>query len=174
MRRLRWLLLVLVLAIGGWYAWSPRHAWDRFLGALVSGREAELQATIDFPILRDNLRHDLRTALVRKSGSDSPIASGISGALVNSVVDMTVTPQGIARLVTGFGTRTPRPEDADSIRVGTETAFHYRSPSRVDVRVWPRGDDEQDGGIFTFERSGLSWRLVRIWSDRLADQRDMF
>ena len=39
----------------------------------------------------------------------------------------------------------------------------------LDVVVSPAGLEQPvNSGIFTLERSGASWRLVRIWSDRLA------
>lgn len=168
MRRLRWLLLFLVLATGAWYYRAPRRAWDRFLHALVTGREADLQAAIEFPILRDNLKRDLRAVVEDRAGDASGFAAGVAGAMIDPLVNTTITPQGLERLVTGFGTRTPEPGEADSLAAGTETAFRYRGPSRVDVRVWASGGDSDKAGIFTFRRFGLSWRLVRIWSDRLA------
>lgn len=168
MRRLRWLLVLLVLLTGAWYAWAPRRAWDNFLEAIVDGREHDLQETIEFPILRGNLKRDLRVAVQGRMKGDAPLVSGLAGALIDPIVDLTMTPQGLERLVTGFGTRTPRPGEADSLAAGTETAFRYRGPSRVDVRVNARGGDPEDAGIFTFQRFGLSWRLVRIWSERLA------
>lgn len=169
MHRLRWLLLLLVLATGAWYLWSPRRAWDNFLQAIVVGSEADLQDTIEFPILRDNLKRDLRAALEDRVTGDAPLATGLAGAIIDPLVNLTVTPQGLANLVTGFGTRTPEPGEADSLAAGTVTDFRYRGPSRVDVRVGARGGDPEDAGIFTFRRFGLSWRLVRIWSDQLAN-----
>jgi hypothetical protein len=168
MPRFRWLLLALVLLTGVWYYLTPRRAWDDFLEAIVTGQEARLQATIEFPILRDNLKGDLRAALEGRVQGEAPVLAGLSGVLIDPLVNATVTPQGLARLVTGFGTRTPHPDEADSLAAGSETSWHYRSPSRVDVRVRARGADPIDAGIFTFQRFGLSWRLVRIWSERLA------
>ncbi len=169
MRKLRWTLLLLVLATGAWYYWSPRRAWDNFLEAIVSGREGDLHSTIEFPILRDNLKRDLRAAIDQRMTGDAAGLAGLSGALIDPLVNMTVTPQGLTQLVTGFGTRTPRPGEADSLAAGTDVSYRYRGPSRVDVRVNARGGDAEDAGIFTFRRFGLSWRLVRIWSDRLTD-----
>lgn len=170
MRRLRWLLLLAILAVGVWYWWAPRHAWDAFLGAIVSGDESRLGATIEFPLLRENLRHDLRQAFAERGRANGGEGLGaLGGALIDPLVDLTVTPQGLARLVTGFGMRSPRPGEVDSVKAGTETRYRYRGPSRVDVRVRPADAETQSAGIFSFQRFGLSWRLVRVTSDRLAD-----
>jgi len=159
----RWLLVAAVLLTGIWYVTSPRRAWDRFLGAIVMGQEAELQATIDFPTLRDNLRVDLRAAMSQRSD----LSGAIGGVLVDQLVSGIVTPLGLTRLVTAFGTRSPSAADRDSLDARTVTSFRYRGPSTVDVRLRAASADPSSAGVFTFTRSGLRWRLTRIWSDRL-------
>lgn len=159
MRRiLRWLLPLAVLLIGVWYVTSPRRAWDHFLHAIVTGQESELQATIDFPELRSNLRRDIRTALASRPG----VPAALTGPLADQIIATAVTPRGLSRLVTAFGTRTPDPTDIDSLEASTVTSFRYRSPSRVEVRIRPTGADPEQSGIFTFSRSGIHWRLTRI------------
>jgi len=86
--------------------------------------------------------------------------------ILDPLVDIMVTPDGMAQLVNSFGTRdvaTPQETVVD---------YRYRSPSRVDVHIRSSIDPEEAAGIFTFERSGTAWRLVRIWSDRLANPQE--
>jgi hypothetical protein len=164
--RLRWLVMAALLLTGVWYLYTPRRAWDRFMRGIVLAQPKDMDATIDFDALRDNLRQDLRAALQRNGSSDLVLRA--SGALLDQLVAQTVTPRGLTSLVTAFGTRTPQAADRDSLDAITVTTFHYRGPSTVDVRIRPASADAQGAGVFTFTRSGLRWRLTRVWSDRLA------
>ncbi len=166
----RILLLVLLLGVvlaGVWYHQAPRRAWDRFNRALILGSESELHRTVDFPILRDNLKRDLRVAFESGAGTSNAALGGIAGALIDPMVDATLTPQGMARVLTIFGTRRGDPNTESSLLQTGRTSFRYRSPSRVDVLVQPADGEPSSGGIFTLARSGFTWQVVRIWSDRL-------
>lgn len=163
---IRWLLLVTLLLTGFWFYRAPRRAWDRFNRALLTGQEAELTATIDFPQVRDHLKEDLRTA-IGHSSSGASLPAAVIGALAEQVVSLVVTPQGLSQLVTEFGTRRPSADTNGGIATASEVDFRYRGVSRVDVALRSGTDAEPADGLFTFTRSGLSWRLTRVWSDRL-------
>lgn len=167
-RPFTWLLLLLVVITGIWYWQAPRRAWDRLNRALITGQEAELQAVVDFPILRDNLKTDLRTALaVRVGGSDNLLAD-VSGLLLDRMVSASLTPSAIGQMIAAFGMREARPDEGSGLIQASRVKYRYRSPSRVDVEVRPEGGEATAGGILTFQRSGLSWRLSRIWSERIT------
>jgi hypothetical protein len=164
-----WLILAALGLSVVWYVVTPRRAWERFNRALVTGSESGLEAVIDYPILRDNLKRDLRGAIDVSTQVRAGLPAGdLAGLLIDPMVDAAVTPGGLARLLTGFGMRRDAGAAGEGIFSRAETRFRYRPPSRVDVRVYPEGGSPDDGGIFTFHRSGTTWRLVRIWSDRLA------
>ena len=78
-----------------------------------------------------------------------------------------LTPSGLADLITAFGSRTPGPNAADTLQAGTEVTFKYRGLSRVDVLIRAAGESEAQSGILTFLRTGTVWRLSRIWSEQL-------
>jgi hypothetical protein len=166
------LLVVILAAVATWYHQAPRKTWDRFNRALILGSESELHRTVDFPILRDNLKRDLRVAFESSSGNSSAALGGLAGALIDPMVDATLTPQGMARVLTVFGTRRGDPATESSLLQAGRTSFRYRSPSRVDILVHAEDAEPSSGGIFTLARSGFSWRLVRIWSHRLAESEE--
>lgn len=174
MRQRIFLLGVLLLAVlvGIWYHQAPRRAWDRFNRALILGSEAELYRTVDFPILRDNLKRDLRLAFESNTGSSGGAIGGMAGVLIDPMVDATLTPQGMARVLTVFGTRRGDPATESSLLQTGRTTFDFRSPSRVDVLVQPTDGEPSAGGIFTLKRSGLTWRVARIWSNRLRESEE--
>ena len=160
-RRLRFiggLALLLLIALGGWYYQSPSSARDRFLRALALGDEVTLEQSVDFPAVRNNLRDDLMALASR----NVRLAPQLDAATIDPLLDVVVSPAGLEQLVNSFGIR-PVEEEQQTVM-----SYHYRSASRVDVRIRSSVDAESAAGIFTLERSGASWRLVRIWSDRLA------
>jgi hypothetical protein len=166
-RFLRWTLLLAVVATGIWYYVAPRRAYDRFLKAIAFGNAEELEATVNFPVLRMQLREDLRTGLERSAGKGPGATIALS--MLGALVDAAVTPEGLNQIVTGFGTRDLSEVDPDSLTEGTATAYRYRSPSQVDVVLHPVGQASDAGGTLTFRRDGLSWKLTRAWSPRLLE-----
>ena len=59
-------LLPLLLFVGGWYWVAPHRAYDRFLQAVAFGNESSLAASMDLPLVRQQLKQDLRTAVARR------------------------------------------------------------------------------------------------------------
>lgn len=163
-RPFRWLLLGAVLLTGIWYLYTPRRAWDRFLQGVVLADPSELQATVDFPTLRDQLRRDLEAGLASRSS----LAAATAGPIVDQLIAQVMTPRGLASLVTAFGMRTPEAADRDTLDARTVTSFRYRGPSTVDVHIRAASADPEDSGVFTFTRQGLQWRLTRIWGSGLT------
>ena len=168
-RFLRWTLLIALVLTGAWFYWTPRRAYDRFIHAVAFANESELEATVDFPLLRMNLREDLRKGIQVRAGAG--MGAGAATAMLSGLVEAAVTPEGLSQIVTGFGTRIPGPEAADSLVGNTVTSFRYRALSRVDVVLYPAGKTAEEGGVLTFTRSGLTWKLTRAWSPRQANGR---
>lgn len=166
-RFLRWTVLIALVVTGVWFYLSPRRAYDRFLQGVAFGDETALEATVDFPVLRMNLREDLRQGIEARARGG--IAATAALAMLGGLVDAAVSPEGLSQVVTQFGTRTPGPDAADSLAGKAVTTFRYRAPSRVDVVLYPAGKTADDGGVLTFTRSGLTWKLTRVWSPRQSD-----
>ncbi len=168
-RFLRWTLLIALVLTGAWFYWAPRRAYDRFLQAIAFGNASELDATVDFPQLRMNLREDLRKGIEARARLG--IGATVALSMLGGLVDAAVTPEGLSQIVTRFGTRLPGPDAADSLAGNTVTSFRYRALSQVDVVLYPAGKTAEDGGVLTFTRSGLTWKLTRAWSPRQANGR---
>jgi len=168
-RLLRWTVLVVVLVGGAWLYLAPRRAYDRLVKAVAYGDAAELEATVDFVVLRRNLREDLQAGLARRAGDG--MGATIAGAMMGAMVDAAVTPSGLSQIITGFGTRDVTANPADTTAVGTTTAYRYRSLSRVDVLLHPADETPADGGVLTLTRTGMTWKLTRAWSAKLDAQR---
>lgn len=159
-----------VLVGGAWLYRAPRRTYDRLVKAVAYGDPAELEATVDFVVLRRNLREDLQAGLARRAGDG--MGATIAGAMLGAMVDAAVTPSGLSQIITGFGTREVDGNSADTAAVGTTTAYRYRSPSRVDVLLYPADETPADGGVLTFTRTGMTWKLTRAWSAKLDARRD--
>ncbi len=168
-RFLRWTLLLALVLTGVWFYAAPRRAYHRFIQAVAFANESELDATVDFPVLRMNLREDLRKGIEARARTGFGATAAI--AMLGGLVDAAVTPEGLSQIVTQFGTRVPGPDAADSLTGNTVTSFRYRALSQVDVVLYPEGKTADAGGILTFTRSGLAWKLTRAWSPRQANGR---
>lgn len=163
-RSFRWLLLITLAVTVVWYVVTPRRTYDAFQMALLTGSESGLQATVDFPVLRDNLKRDLAPAVERAGGR---LGATVGNILLEQAVNAVLTPTGLAQLVTGFGSVRRSAVDVSENPPEVVTTFRYKSPSRVDVRIRSAADSDAASGVLTFTRSALTWRLTRISSDRL-------
>lgn len=152
---------VVVICTGIWYWQAPRRAWNNMVKALAFQDAPALERLVDFASVRAHLKTDLRTAMAASTPGGA-MAAAIGGVGIDPVVDIIVTPAGMAQLVNTFGTRDTTAAQHTVVR------YRYRGVSHVDVHIRSSVDRDDAAGIFTLERSGARWRLVRIWSDRLA------
>lgn len=155
------LLLVLLLALlGGYFVASPYLALRGLGQALDSGDQTALEAHVDFPGLRQNLKDQLKAAFasqMSQEASDNPfaaLAATLAGAFIDPMIDAFVTPAGMSRLITGQEDATA---DKKEPFANAETAFEGLSVFRVTLH-------QADGDKLDLflRRDGLSWKLYRI------------
>ena len=182
-RTLGVILALVLLAVGVAYAASPFYAFHQLKAAAEAGDKDQLNALVDFPGVRDDLKRQVDSQAVKlareASGIGYPIAAIIGhlgAAFGDHVVDKLVTPEAISAMVRSgmvphkhkrqddhqddtASAPPPAPADDDSKVV---TRFAYLTPDRFRVAVSPA--DQADRAInLIMDRQGLfSWRLEQI------------
>ena len=180
-RTLGVILALVLLAVGVAYAASPFYAFHQLKAAAEAGDKDQLNALVDFPGVRDDLKRQVDSQAVKlareASGIGYPIAAIIGhlgAAFGDHVVDKLVTPEAISAMVrsgmvphkhkhqeedASAPASAPAPADDDSKVV---TRFAYLTPDRFRVAVSPA--DQADRAInLIMDRQGLfSWRLEQI------------
>ncbi|CAH2810981.1 MAG: FIG00454323: hypothetical protein [uncultured Caballeronia sp.] len=118
------LLVVIVVAVLGWIYASPYIAFD-WLKRAANARDAQtVNQYVDFPLLRESLKDQVRQLLTRKidiQKSGNPLAmigTMIGAALIGPLVDSYATPDGVAAILNGIpprgnqGEKPPVPSEA--------------------------------------------------------------
>lgn len=191
----KWIVAVavlLVLAVGGWYLASPPLAMKGLRDAAVAGDEAELDARIDFPSVREGLKEDLLAQMASEmaaSGENDGMeafGAALGMAFVGPMIDGMVTPEFIGRTVRegrmagpgNVGAQEPVRAPTDASTAGSRTGEGAGDDDGREIeweierdglsyfRAIPQIDGGSEGAgeppALVFERDGLSWRLVRI------------
>ena len=156
-----WLMAATVVVVIAWFVVTPRRAWRDFLRALAENDTATLDAVVDYPAVRAQATADLAAALTVQSKSPQSVPEGVREDLMKQMVNTLATPQGLRQLVTSFSLKSDSGQTAS-------ISFHYHGISRVDVLLGSSGSHDRDAGLFTFERTGTHWRLIRASSQRVA------
>lgn len=163
--------VVLVFLIGVFYFVSPYLASASLQKALSNGDAAQLEPMVDFPAVRQSLKEQMK-ALIAKSGiqdvkSDSAQSSPSMTvlAMLDSSIDLYVTPAGIATLINKSGPppksdqgQTLSPEMASNVIFGLNTeqiksqGFAGLNDFVVDLDV----------ARFHYQFYGLGWKLNHI------------
>jgi hypothetical protein len=168
------ILLVLLVAIGGYVAAGPYLAIHGISEAIEKRDTAQLSRYVDFPALRANLKAQLSDYVVRRGGPElqssllGAVALGVAGDLAGAGVDTLVTPAGIGALLQGqdvWKRATGDTAGSDTWAPPTparplQGAHHrYESFSRFTATTQTR-----DGRaiVFVLSRDGLQWRLSNI------------
>lgn len=182
-----WLTLGVLAAVAflaGYFA-SPIFAFRALADAAERGDEAKLERLVDFPAVREDLKLQLRDRLIGALQQDQTLSDGPFGqlgallgpAIVDQVVNVAVTPQGVAAMVRSgraplsdvtARAAPPPPEEppvapAPAAKAdGRKTSFAYQGLNRFRARMTtPEAPSAPLGWVL--ERRGLiAWRLVRI------------
>lgn len=177
-RTTRILLVLVALAVGAYWYWSPYWALHQMRGAAEGGNADKFNAHVDYPRLRESLKGQLAAAMSAemaksKSGDGLESAGAAFGAMlgiamVGGIVDAMVRPEVVMQAMTeaklnakssgGSGTSK---EELDKVqwsfeRVGADKFIAYGSKPSEASRF----------GL-VLERSGFAdWKLTEM---RLPD-----
>lgn len=156
------LALAAAALFAGWYYASPLYAMNGLRDAAGSGDEGALEDSVDFPVLRENLKSELRARVAGEVGDIAGgdlgnLGSSIGMAVLDPMIDGLVTPEAIATVVRQ-GNVLPQdgPEAAPALSQEAEWTVEREGLSRFTARP-AEGD-----AALVFERRGLGWKLVGI------------
>lgn len=165
----KWVALValLVVILGGLYVGSPYYAIHSLRQAAIEADIDKLEASVDFPAVRESLKAQLSAALMAKMQGnneirDNPFA-GLGALLmptiVDRLVDTFVTPDGIAALMRG-----QKPNDKRKLERNPDIEATSRYLGLDRFRVTLRNTKlNSKGPSFLFERRGFaSWKLIKL------------
>ena len=166
----------------GAYVASPILAYDALKDAARSGDRDRLDQVVDFPAVRENLKSEISTGMMKSVRSDPKLRDNpfaalgalLLPAITDRVVDAVITPDGIATIINqGRASKTdapPPPADPASpsaaqpspARPRLVTRYGYQGLDRF-VATITRADQPDQPVTLTLARRGLfSWKLVRI------------
>jgi hypothetical protein len=159
-------IVVLLCAL---YIGSPFWAARQFRDAAMTADVDRLDATVDFPAVRESLKSQLMVAMTAKMENDpsmkgnpfSGLGMMMMPALVGKMVDSFVTPDGMSALM-----KRGKMEKGDAqVKANPDIKYDYdyRSLDRFAVTVSAPETKKEEAPKFVFERRGLfSWKMIRL------------
>ena len=170
------LIIVLLLLAAGAYLGSPLWTFQQLKEAARAGDKDRLAALVDFPAVREDLKRQVDSKVVKlareASGVSFPavMALGRLGSMLGDrTIDKLVTPEAIATMVV-WG-RSPRDPNLAAARQAAQKGatspsasvhYAYLSPDRFRVALAPNAQSDVAAAL-VMQRQGLfSWRVVQI------------
>ncbi|WP_303635999.1 DUF2939 domain-containing protein [Stenotrophomonas tuberculopleuritidis] len=169
------LLVILLLAVAGWWFGGPYLTVHGLSKAIEQRDTARLQRYVDFPRVRSSLRAQLNDYMVRQAGPEvaaSPFGAllyGLGDRIGGAAVDAMVTPTGIGALLQGHvlwkrGRNELQGGDAfgptEPARPLKDAQHRFESLDRFVVDV-DRGPGQPPLKV-VLEPQGLRWKVVDL------------
>lgn len=164
--------VLVIVAIGAYWFTSPYFAVRNLKAAIVDADEQALGEMIDFPVLRENLKDQLKSGMDRwafEEGKPEAVAGmALTWPIVDRLIDVYVTPAGLAQ----FATKVDVPDDADVPFAALSGSIGASILDQEDF-VIDRGlrsfslhiqtkNEKGDEIEVVFEGNGLRWVLVNV------------
>ncbi len=153
------------------YLASPFLAVRQFRNAALAADVHGLDATVDFPAVRESLKSQFTVALTAKMASDPEMKSnpfaGLGAMLMPSIigkmVDGFVTPEGISALVKQGRVKSNKADSRTTSNQDIHYSYACRSLDRFAVMIEAPNTAKKDAPSLVFERRGLfSWKMIRL------------
>lgn len=183
MKKLFPLAALAAVAAGVWLYLTPYLAIDDLREAAEAGDTQTLNEMVDFPAFRESVKTGVKTAVAREIGDDgNPLArlgGWFAGQLASPMVDVFVSPEGIAALTRGerpdqdgargSNDRDGASEDGDRVRAPKlEMRREYEGMDRFIVHFHDPESGEERFSL-VMEREGIAgWELTGF---RLPEKR---
>jgi hypothetical protein len=164
------LAVLILVALAAAYVGSPFYAFQQLKEAARSGDRERLEAMVDFPAVREDLKRQVdskATKLARGAeGIGYPIAAilgKLGASLGDKSIDKLVTPEAISAMVqSGRAPRGHHKSDTGGKPAAATVGYGYLTPDRFRFRVAPAEAPDEPIDLI-MERHGLvSWRLEAI------------
>lgn len=165
----RWGFAIVVAAIlfAGAYFGSAYLAARRFKQAALSTDADQLDATVDFPAVRDSMKSQLSAIMMSKLQNDPEMKNNpfaglgmmLGPVIIDKAVDAYITPDGISALVKG-----QKPNDGGSKDISPDIKADYEwlGIDRFRVKLTNTKTDTERPSLL-FDRRGLfTWKLVKF------------
>ncbi|MBW2149392.1 MAG: DUF2939 domain-containing protein [Deltaproteobacteria bacterium] len=174
-KRVLFVALVVIMAAGAFVA-QPYITVYRYQAALKSGDVDRINEYIDYPALRHSLKTQIRLMFIKEMARDSktafgPLAMGFVGLFADKMIDVLITPEGMAAMFSGEFRALGEEINADHPSEETQhhaggdllskCSFSYQFPSRFVISS--KSDTTKGGEIkLIFRRNWLVWKLSAI------------
>lgn len=164
------LLVVALIAGGGWLYAGPHLALRKLQRAADAGDTRAMNELVDFPALRSSVKENVNSSVSRelsdRTGLPGVGALGgyLAGRVVNTVVDAAVTPAGVAALASGRLPNDDEAEDGEGRRKlpdGLKREFGYEGMNHFEVRYVDRESGAERVALI-MTRAGLDWKLTAV------------
>lgn len=163
-------VLILIVGILAYAAAAPFITMYQIKMGIDNHDGDKLNANIDFPALRENLKEQINAMLMKKAGTDlqdDPVGGlvfGLASKASEGIIDSIATPEGLSAAMEG---KKYKNNDArDSSQVKTKSfreflqQFNYEFESTSKFTVWLK--DKKKVTKFVLQRQGLSWKLNNV------------
>ena len=164
-------LLVLALAAGfGYLYFGPHMALKRLQSAAEAGDMQALNELVDFPALRTSVKDNAKSAVSRELADRTGvrgvgvIGGYLAGRAVDPVVDLAVTPEGVAALTSGrLPTRGAKDgEKRRGLPEGLKVERGYEGADRFEFRYVDRESGDERIALI-MRRDGIQdWKLTGV------------
>lgn len=162
------LLLAVLAGLVGWVVADPFMTMHALQLAADRNDSDLLARNIDFPVLRENLKPQVRPLVDQRLDRESEkhswavLGKRYSGQIADGAVDALITPRGLAQLLSREGHKKKKGKKKKRAAAGNgqpatrEWQFNSASEFEMDIKK----DDRLTRFILT--RYGLVWKLTNI------------
>ena len=186
------LLALAALAFAAAYAASPLLAFQALRQAARAGDRDRLEALVDFPAVREDLKRQVDAGVIKLARKSSGVgfwpleALGVVGsALGDRAIDKLVTPDAIALMASeGLrpGGKRAKADKGDKGDKGADAApptpaekpvvrYAYLTPDAFRVSIAPAAHPDLPVGLILQRRGLFAWRVVAIRLPGVGDDK---
>ena len=162
MRKIMAVVLVILIAAGAWWYFSPIWTLQSMRNAAKDHDTARLSEHVDYPALRENLKASLPRYVASQAAKISDNAAGkfgavIAGAVLRPVIEATISPEGVEAMFAAESSTRGRLSEHVPVTAGDHPVISRDGLSSFRVH----GEDPSRGAL-VFHLEGLRWKLVGI------------
>lgn len=164
----RWLAggAALIVIAAGWFLGSPYYSVWALRSAAIEADTDGLQEYVDFPAVRESLKAQASAQIIQEMAESpdmrgnpfAPLGAMLAPAVMDRLIEMMVTPDGVAALIRGQSPGGEPVEPSEDIEA--DTSYVSIDRFRVSLRNTRTG---VRGPTLVFARRGFAtWKLIRI------------